>query len=114
MTAKNFHPTFRKNFLERSFYNAFGDLWGTDQVHDRSEIDELVITGEPVKLSWEEKAKRAEEYSASIEQGKKILVDLSTQKPEIDDWIAKNKKKLETLLRPIVIDLFNAEKVIKE
>ena len=78
------------------------------------EIDELVITGEPVKLSWEEKAKRAEEYSASIGQGKKILVDLSTQKPEIDDWIAKNKKKLETLLRPIVINLFNAEKVIKE
>ena len=78
------------------------------------EIDELVITSGPVKLSWEEKAKRAEEYSASIGQGKKILVDLSTQKPEIDDWIAKNKKKLETLLRPIVINLFNTEKVIKE
>ena len=78
------------------------------------EIDELVITSEPVKLSWEEKAKKAEEYSAGMEEGKKILVDLSTQKPEIDDWIAKNKKKLETLLRPIVINLFNTEKVIKE
>ena len=78
------------------------------------EIDELVITSEPVKLSWEEKAKKAEEYSAGMEEGKKILVDLSTQKPEIDDWIAKNKKKLETLLKPIVINLFNAEKVIKE
>mgnify|MGYP001363331439 CR=1 FL=1 len=67
-----------------------------------------------VQLSWEEKAKRAEKHSDKLEEGEKIMVDLSTQKPEIDGWIAKNKRKLETLLRPIVISLFNAEKVIKE
>jgi hypothetical protein len=42
------------------------------------------------------------------------MVDLSTQKPEIDDWIAKNKQKLETLLKPIVVNLYNAEKVVRE
>lgn len=78
------------------------------------DIDELVITSGPVSLSWEEKAKKAEEYSERLKEGKEIMIDLSTQKPEIDDWIAKNKKKLESLLRPIVINLFNAEKVIKE
>lgn len=78
------------------------------------DIDELEITSGTVQLSWEEKAQRAEEHSEKWKEGKEIMIDLSTQKPEIDHWIAKNKKKLETLLRPIVINLFNAEKVIKE
>ncbi len=78
------------------------------------DIDELVITSEMVKLSWEEKAKRAEAYNERLKEGEEIMIDLSTQRPEIDTWIAKNKKKLATLLKPIVINLFNAEKVIKE
>ena len=85
-----------------------------DEIEYDEDIDDLVITSGIVKLSWEEKAKRAEEYGERLKGGKEVLVDLSTQKPEIDDWIAKNKKKLESLLKPIVINLFNAEKVIKE
>lgn len=74
------------------------------------EIDNLVIKEEIVNLSWEEKAKRAEEFK----NGLKILLNLTTQKPEIDDWMAKNKHKLESLLKPIIISLFNAEKLIKD
>lgn len=85
-----------------------------EEIEYDEDIDELVITSGTVKLSWEEKAKRAEAYSERLKEGKEIMINLSTQKPEIDDWIANNKKKLETLLRPIVINLFNAEKVIKE
>lgn len=88
--------------------------YNDEEIEYDEDIDELVITSGIVKLSWEEKAKRAEENSEKLKEGKEILVDLSTQKPEIDDWIAKNKDKLEILLRPIVINLFNAEKVIKE
>lgn len=82
--------------------------YNDDEIEYDEDIDELVITGGIVKLSWEEKARRAKEYS---EKGKKeVMVDLSTQKPEIDDWIAKNREKVEKLLKPIVISLFNAEK----
>lgn len=88
--------------------------YNDEEIEFDEDIDELVITSGMVKLSWEEKAKRAEEYSERLKERKEIMIDLSTQKPEIDDWIAKNKKKLETLLKPIVINLFNAEKVIKE
>ena len=42
------------------------------------------------------------------------MINLSTQKPEVDHWIYNNKEKLEKLLRPIVIELFKAEKIIKE
>ena len=87
--------------------------YNDEEIEYDEEIDELVITSGIVKLSWEEKAKRAEEYSNESKEGKKSLVDLSTHKPEIDDWITANKKKLETLLRPIVINLFNAEKEMK-
>ena len=78
------------------------------------DIDELVITSGIVQLSWEEKAKRAAEYQEQYREAKETLLDLATQKPEIDDWIANNKQKLENLLKPIVIDLFRAEKLIKE
>lgn len=77
------------------------------------EIDELVITSGIVQLSWEEKAKRAEEYRERYREAKETMLDLATQKPEIDDWIADNKQKLENLLKPIVIDLFHAEKTVK-
>lgn len=85
-----------------------------EEIEYDEDIDELVITSGIVKLSWEEKAKRAKEYSDEGKLEREIMVDLSTQKPEIDDWIAKNKQKLETLLKPIVVNLYNAEKVVKE
>ena len=85
-----------------------------DDIEYDEDIDELVITSGIVNLSWKEKAKRAKEYSGAGKEEKEVLVNLSTKKPEIDDWIAKNKKKLEVLLKPIVIDLFNAERKMKE
>ncbi|TVL97342.1 MAG: hypothetical protein CV087_22465 [Candidatus Brocadia sp. WS118] len=85
-----------------------------EEIEYDEDIDELVITSGIVKLSWEEKAKRAEEHGERSKEGKEAMIDLSTKEPEIDDWIAKNKKKLETLLKPIVINLFNAEKAIRD
>lgn len=85
-----------------------------EEIEYDEDIDELVVSSGLVKLSWEEKAKRAEKYGEKSKEGKDAMIDLSTKEPEIDDWIAKNRKKLETLLKPIVINLFNAEKVIKE
>ena len=88
--------------------------YNDEEIEYDEDIDELVITSGIVKLSWEEKAKRAKEYSDEGKFEREIMVDLSTQKPEIDDWIAKNKQKLETLLKPIVVNLYNAEKIVKE
>ena len=72
--------------------------YNDEEIEYDKEIDELVITGGIVKLSWEEKAKRAEAYSERLKGGKEVMIDLSTQKPEIDDWIANNKKKLEFVI----------------
>ena len=78
------------------------------------DIDELEITSGIVKLTWEEKAQRAQENSLAGNVEKDIMINLSTQKPEIDDWISSNRQKIESLLKPIVISLFNAEKAVKE
>jgi|GEM_PF-347444 len=86
--------------------------YNDDEIEYDEDIDELVITGGIVELSWEEKARRAKAFSEK--EKKEVMVDLSTQKPEVDDWIAKNREKIENLLKPIVINLFNAEKTIKE
>ena len=77
------------------------------------DIDELEITSGIVKLTWEEKAQRAQENSLAGNVEKDIMINLSTQKPEIDDWISSNRQKIESLLKPIVISLFNAEKAVK-
>ncbi len=85
--------------------------YNDEEIEYDEDIDELVLTSGIVRLSWEEKAKKAEEYSKK--KKRTITVDIATQKPEIDDWIAKNRHKLALILRPIVISLFNAEKTGK-
>jgi hypothetical protein len=88
--------------------------YNDDEIEYDEDIDELVITSGIVKLSWEEKARRAEEYREKAKTATAVMIDLATQKPEIDDWIAKNRAKIENLLKPIVVSLFNAEKAAKE
>ena len=88
--------------------------YNDEEIEYDEDIDELIIRSGIINLSWEEKAKRAENHERQRSQVGEIMVDLSTRKPEIDDWIVKNKKKIETLLKPIVVSLFDAEKMIKE
>jgi hypothetical protein len=85
-----------------------------EEIEYDEDIDELVITSGVVNLSWEEKAKKAAAYDQNGTETGAVTLDLATQQPEIDDWIAKNKKKLETLLKPILVHLFHAEKTIEE
>lgn len=87
--------------------------YNDDEIEYDEEIDELTITSGVINLSWEEKTKRAENYKQHSSKEVEVIVDLSTQNAEVDDWIVKNKKKIETLLRPIVVSLFDAEKMIK-
>ena len=74
------------------------------------EIDELIIGKEITHLSWEEKSKRFEEFN----QRKKVSIDIVADNSEIEKWIEGNRSKLGELLKPIIINLFNAEKMIKE
>jgi len=78
------------------------------------DIDELTITSGVINLSWEEKMNKAAKYENEKNQKTEVMIDLSTQKPEIDDWILENKNKIESLLKPIIVSLFDAEKMIKE
>ena len=91
--------------------NIYYDDEGIEYDED---IDELVITSGVIKLSWEEKAKKAEAYQKQSNEEVEVMLDLSTQKPEIDNWLLKNKKKIASLLKPILISLFNAEKMMKK
>jgi hypothetical protein len=88
--------------------------YNDDDIEYDEDIDGLEITSGVVKLTWEEKAKRSRENSSVAITKNETMIDLSTQKPEIDDWISRNRKKIESLLKPIVISLFDAEKSVKE
>ena len=86
-------------------------FYDDDEIEYDEDIDELLIGKEITGMSWSEKAKRASEYNSL---NKEPVVNLSTEEPEINDWILLNRNKLEDLLKPIVVNLFNAEKALKE
>lgn len=73
------------------------------------EIDELIIGNEITHLSWKEKSKRFEEFN----QQNRVSISITTDNAEIEDWIKSNKSKLGELLKPIITNLFYAEKGIK-
>jgi len=73
------------------------------------EIDKIEIGREITGLSWEEKSER---FQASESVGKKVSIDIPTDESEIGDWIEENKSKLGSILKPIIVDLFRAEKAI--
>lgn len=87
--------------------------YNDEEIEYDEDIDELVVTSGVVNLSWEEKARRARQFGKEGKKDQALMIDLSTQKPEIDEWIARNREKIGALLKPIVISLFNAEKTIK-
>ena len=74
------------------------------------EIDDLKIGEEITGLSWEEKSKRFQENTTDK---KKVSIAISTDEEEIDNWIENNKNKLGVILKPIIVNLFKAEKAIK-
>lgn len=76
----------------------------TDIAYDE-EIDELEIGKEITGLGWEEKAEKCRE--------KKVSIDIPADESELSHWIEKNKNRLGVLLKPILADLFEAEKAIK-
>jgi hypothetical protein len=88
--------------------------YNDEDIEYDEDVDELEITSGVVKLTWEEKAIKARDYNRAGKAESETMINLSTQKPEIDDWIAMNRQKIESLLKPIVISLFNAEKAVKE
>ena len=56
-----------------------------EEIEYDEDIDELVITSGVVDLSWEEKARKAKEYNKNRKEKKEVIIDLSTQQPEIDE-----------------------------
>ena len=55
--------------------------YNDEEIEYDEEIDELIITSDVVRLSWEEKAKKAEEYRKQLEEKKEVMINLSTQQP---------------------------------
>jgi hypothetical protein len=93
---------------EQNIYYDDGDIQYDE------DIDELTITSGIVELSWAEKARKASAHQRPGHPAVAIKIDLSTQAPEIDDWLLKNEERVAALLRPIVISLFEAEQKVKE
>jgi hypothetical protein len=85
-----------------------------DDIQYDEDIDELTITSGIVELSWAEKARRASAHQRPGHPAAAIKIDLSTEVPEIDNWLLKNEERVAALLRPIVMSLFDAEQKVND
>lgn len=88
--------------------------YNDEDIEYDEDIDELVVTGGVVKLSWEEKIRKAQAYSEAQNQQALPALHLSTQRPEVDAWLIENQEKIAQILQPILISLFEAEKAMRE
>jgi len=75
------------------------------------DFDDVEWSEEPVKLTWKEKAELARQISEDEEE---ISVKIKISDREVRKWIYDNYDKMGGILQNFVIDIYKANKIIKE
>jgi len=75
------------------------------------DFDDVEWSEEPVKLTWKEKAELARQISEDEEE---ISVKIKISDREVRKWIHDNYDKMGGILENFVIDIYKANKIIKE
>ena len=80
------------------------------------DFDEVKWSEEPLKMDWEEKMQLSEE----IEKGKnnkkeeEISVKVNISDQEVRQWVNENYDKMGQILGNFIVDIYKANKIIKE
>lgn len=78
------------------------------------DFDEVEWQKEPLRLSWEEKAKLFEETLPDADvHGDKITLDIMIKDKEAREWARKNYKKVSETLGSLIEGLYKTYKIIK-
>ena len=75
------------------------------------DFDDVEWSDKPIQLTWEEKMELAKQFDENEEE---ISVKIKIADKEIRKWIHDNHDKMGVILEHFVIDIYKANKMMKE
>ncbi len=80
------------------------------------DFDEVKWSEEPLKMTWEEKMQLSKEIEKEKNNKEKeeILVKVNISDQEVRQWVNENYDKMGQILGNFIIDIYKANKIIKE
>lgn len=76
------------------------------------DFDEVKWSEEPLKMTWEEKMQLSKEINNKEEEEISVKVNISDQ--EVRQWVNENYDKMGQILGNFIVDIYKANKIIKE
>jgi len=78
------------------------------------DFDDVEWSEEPLKMTWEEKMQLSEEMdkNSNKEEGISFKINISDQ--EVRQWVKENHDKMGQILGNLIVDIYRANKIIKE
>lgn len=78
------------------------------------DFDEVKWNEEPLKMTWDEKMRLAEEIEKNNKKEEEITVKLNISDQEVRQWVNENYDKMGQILGNFIVDIYKANKIIKE
>jgi len=75
------------------------------------DFDDVEWSDQPIQLTWEEKRELAKQFAENEEE---ISVKIKITDKEIRKWVHDNYDKMGVILEHFVIDIYKANKMMKE
>jgi len=80
------------------------------------DFDEVKWSAEPLKMTWEEKMQLSKEIEKekNNKEEEEISVKVNISDQEVRQWVNENYDKMGQILGNFIIDIYKANKIIKE
>lgn len=92
--------------------------YSDDDIAYDPDFDDVKWSDEPLKMTWEEKMQLSEEIEIGKEKNNKkeeeISVKVNISDQEVRQWVYENYDKMGQILGNFIVDIYKANKIIKE
>ena len=78
------------------------------------DFDDVKWSEEPLKMTWEEKMQLSEEIEKNNKKEEEISVKVNISDQEVRQWVNENHDKMGQILGNFIVDIYKANKIIKE
>ena len=78
------------------------------------DFDEVKWSEEPLRMTWEEKMRLSEEIEKNNKKEEEISVKVNISDQEVRQWVNENYDKMGQILGNFIVDIYKANKIIKE
>ena len=88
--------------------------YSDDDISYDPDFDDVKWSEEPLKMTWEEKMQLSEEIDKNNRKGEEISVKVNISDQEVRQWVNENYDKMGQILGNFIVDIYKANKIIKE